>query len=427
MRHNPGVYHCFIRDTWENIRDTTLKEFFKWFPPGVFGTWHQQNKTYTWAEGIGKGTVKFIGMDDPSDAGSLQSRELGGFFIDEPAPAAASGGISELIFDVALSRLRQPEMKWYVAKLATNNPDQTHWTYERFVDPGTDLFRVWQPISPENERNLPANYYQDLRKMWVHNPNLINRFVEGKYGVVMEGKVVTPEWSDEIHLGTGLIPVRGPQLEILWDFGLNPTCIITQVTPQRYWLILDAIVGEDIGVEELISRNVKPLLAAKYRGFKWRHIGDPAGRQREQSSSNRSAVRVLLRQLGGTFRAGPVPIAERLDPLKSVLGKTVVGGRGLVQVDRTFARPVWQALRGGWHYHVSRTGVTSSEPVKDIHSHPGDAMGYGAAILFPLARLLNTKSGKSRPDHATFFGQGPVGPAPFRGRMPPEAQKIGVM
>jgi hypothetical protein len=25
------------------------------------------------------------------------------------------------------------------------------------------------------------------------------------------------------------------------------------------------------------------------------------------------------------------------------------------------------------------------EPAKDIHSHPGDAMGYGAAKLFPIA------------------------------------------
>lgn len=425
VRHNPGASDVFMRDTWENLRSTTLKEFFKWFPPGVFGTWHEQKKTFTWAEGVARGTTEFLGLDDPADAGKLQSREIAGFYVDEPAPAAQSGGISELVFDIALSRLRQPGMNWYAAKLATNNPDETHWTYKRFVDPGTEGFVAWQPTAPENERNLPPDYYATLRRVWSHRPALIERFVEGKYGFLHEGKIVTPQWSDQIHLGIGLIPVRGQKLDLLWDFGLNPTCIITQVTPLGHWLILDAFVGEDIGVQELIVNEVKPTLVAKYKGFRWRHIGDPAGNQREQSSSRRSAVRVVLQELGGTFVAGPKGLSERLEPLRAVLTRTIAG-RGLVQVDRRNAAAVWQALRGGWHYHVSRTGVISADPVKDIHSHPGDAMGYGAATLFRLGRLLPRPGGNSTPKTATFFGAGSaaVTPRPYA-PIPPSGRIIG--
>lgn len=426
VRHNPGAYHAFIRDTWENIRDTTLKEFMKWFTPGVFGLWNESKKTFTWAEGIASGTVTFMGMDDPGDAGKLQSRELGGFFMDEPAPAAQSGGIPEMVFDIGLSRLRQKDMKWYPAKLATNNPDEAHWTYRRFVDPGDPEFKAWQPPIPENERNLPADYYSNLRRMWGHRPDLVARFIEGQYGLTSEGKIVTPNWSDKMHLATGLAPIRGLPLYLLWDFGLNPTCIITQVTPNRHWLILDAMVGEQIGVEELIVAEVKPLLASKYRGYRWSHIGDPNGLMREQSSSKRSAVLTIRKELGGTFRKGPISLAERIDPLNAVLRQTS-GGTGVVQVDRRNARAIWLCLRGGWHYHVSRTGVTSTAPAKDIHSHPGDAMGYGAAVLFPLGRLQSGPSGKSRPSRATFFGDASpsVGPTPHHGVLPRETRTIG--
>jgi len=82
------------------------------------------------------GEVVFIGMDVEADATKLQSRELAGFCIDEPAPAALQGGVSEFIFDTAMTRLRQKGMKWYGAKLAENNPDEGHWTHRRFVEPG---------------------------------------------------------------------------------------------------------------------------------------------------------------------------------------------------------------------------------------------------------------------------------------------------
>lgn len=403
-RHNPGANALIIRDTWENLRATTLQEFFKWFAPGVFGNWNESHKTWTWAEGIGKGTVVFLGLDDPSDASKLQSREAAFIAIDEPAPAAMSGGVSETIFDIGFTRLRQSGMQWYGYKLATNNPDETHWTYKRFVEPGTEGFLVWQPNSPENEKNLPENYYAELRKMLSSNPSLVDRFVEGRYGFQQVGRQVTPEWNDTIHLSTGLAPVRGSDLVLLWDFGLNPTCIITQVTPLRRWLILESFVGEDEGVEELITRQIKSTLAQRYRGFKLRHIGDPNGRMREQSSASRSAVRVIMAELGGPFRPGPKEVSARVEPLRAALRQ-----QGLVLVDRSNAKQVWGALRGGWHYRISNTGVTSTSPEKNIHSHPGDAMGYGAAVLFPMGRLQQPKSAIIRPQSASYFGTTQVG------------------
>ena len=403
-RHNPGARGVAVRDTWENLRRTTLQEFFKWFAPGVMGTWNEDKHLWTWASGVGEGSILWFGMDNPQDAGKLQSLELGYGLIDEAAPAEGLGGVPEMVFDLMLTRMNQPGMNWRTIKMASNNPDETHWTYVRFADPGTPGFKLWQPVSPENEKNLPDGYYGELRKQLAHRPDLIRRFLDGKFGFQQVGKPVTPQFNEEIHLALGLAPIKGPELILCWDFGLNPTCLITQISPSGHWNILEAFVGDGIGVEELIVETIKPVLAARYRGFRWRHVGDPAGNIREQSSSKRSAVRTLRTELGGVFRAGPSTIPERIEPLRAVLSRTI-GGTGLVQVDRRRAKPVWSALRGGWHHKDNGQGVITPEPVKDIHSHPGDAMSYGAAILFPMGRLLTR--GRTKPAQpATFFGGG---------------------
>lgn len=386
-RHNPGAKWALIRDTYENLMGTTWKTFTEWFPIGVYGTWNAQRKTYTWASGIADGEVMFLGMDAEMDATKLMSRELGGFGIDEPAPAVSSGGVDEAIFNMALSRLRQQGMNWYAAKLAENNPDEAHWTYRRFVQPGEPEFALWQPQLPENLHHLPATYYTDLRSNWAGREDLVNRFVDGKFGFQRLGKSVTPGWNDDIHLATGLTPLPRQDVYVLWDFGLNPTAIFTQRTPLGTWLILDSMVGDGIGAEELIDGWAAPLYAERYKPLHCplRHIGDPAGKTPEQSSSKRSAVRVVRQKLKGPFRAGPFRLHERVEPLRAVLAK-LVAGRGLVQVDRQRAFHVWHALRGGWHHKIHPNGVTAPEPLKNIHSHPGDAMGYGAAVLYPMGR-----------------------------------------
>lgn len=423
-RHNPGAMWALIRDTWENMQATTLKTFFEWFPPGIMGEWHATKREFTWASGIAKGSVTFLGMDAPEDASKLMSRELAGIGIDEPAPAAGSVGVDEMIFDIGMSRLRQSDMNWYGAKLAENNPDEAHWTYRRFVSPGTENFRVWQPSRPENEKNLPASYYAELRKLWAHRPDLIRRFVEGDFGFQSIGKAVTPQWNDKIHLAVGLIPVPRVDLQLLWDFGHNPTCIITQKTPMGSWNFLYSFVGDTIGVVELIGDLIKPILRTEFPKYTLRHIGDPAGKTREQTSIMQSAVGFIKRELGGTWRDGPTRTADRVEPLRAVLARNI-NGRGVVQVDREHAGEVWQALRGGWHYNVSRTGLVSGEPFKDKHSHPGDATGYGAAILFPIGKISASGIVVPTPREASYFGSGGFRIGPQRtGVLPKDGSRL---
>ena len=402
---------ALVRDTFENLQKSTMVEFFEWFPDGVFGTYHKGRKLWTWNEEIAHGEVMFIGMDDEKSATKIQSVPLAGFAIDEVSPVAGSAGVSRHVFTTLFQRLRQKGVKYYVGKLAQNNPDESHWTYKEFIDPGEEERRSFQTGVPENLLNLPPGYYESVEKTYKGQEDKIRRFVKGEFGFIKEGAPVTPQWSDSIHLADRLMPIRKRPLHLLWDFGLNATCIISQISPLGHWNILDAFVGEaGTGVLQLINHVVQPRLVDRYAGFYWEHTGDPTGSNREQSDAERSAVKVLKGELGGTWRPGPISIPEREIPLQAILARTVEEGRGVVQVDREHAKAVWHALRGGWHRKVAAGGIVSQTPQKDIHSHPGDCMGYGAARLFPVGRLGKHKARQTEPATASFFS-GPMSPS----------------
>lgn len=454
--HNPGAHGLCVRDTWENLQRTTLEEWFTWFPDGVYGQWVGTQKTWYWdprRTGL-TGQLTFMGAESQSDAQKIASMPLAYFLMDEPAPAGAgsdggigSQGIDEYVFDTAMGQLRQPGMKWYSAKLATNNPDESHWSFRRFVRPGTapnihkphlpmqDLgYRCWQTREPENVKNLPPGYYESMADRWKDRKDLLRRFVEGKFGFQSKGKSITPEWNDELHLARNLEPVKGLKLIMMWDGGHNPTCIITQLTPLGDWLVLDSFVGEGIGMYELIEDVVKPRVLDRYP---WvvnkpaqfiRHTGDPNLETGDQSSTRNTATGVILRELGGVWTPGPIDEAGRIDPLQAVLRKQREG-RGLVLVDAENAEEVWFALRGGWHRHISRAGVVG-HVVKDKHSHPGDCMGYGASLLFPGGKLV----GKRAPVESqvgNYFNRAPGAQSAFigaKGRgivLPNEAKTLG--
>ena len=423
--HNPGARWLFIRDTWENLQQTTQVEFFEWFPPGVCGDYSASKRTFKWKmEGM-SGEVLFRGLDEEKDASKLQSLPLAAFAMDEPAPAAESGGITKLIFTTAMSRLRQKGMNWYTAKLAANNPDESHWTYRTFIDPGTEEYKCHQTREPENLSNLPFNYYENLREAYADRQDLVDRFVEGHYGFQRRGRPVTPSWNDRIHVADAIEPIRSVPLHLLWDFGHTPVCVITQIPPSGHWNVLEALQGEDVGTIEHIRQTVSPRLQERYPGYTWDHTHDPAGDYRDQTTIENTPVRAIREMLGGSCYPGAEAPSAGIDPLNAVLSRVINDGRGVIQVDRRFAKPVWHALRGGWHYSQKTGGVIADKAVKNMSSHPGDAMRYGASRLFPLGALRRKRTvARERTGTRPRYFQGARLGFERPGKIPQEAREL---
>ena len=424
QRHNPGAEHAFIRSTFVDLERTTMKEFMKWFTG--CGRYHAQKRYWKWHPEFGGGGIYWFGLDDEKDVDRLRSMDLGGAFSDEVAPASDDGGLPESAFGMLQGRLRQQGMRWYKFMLATNNPDETHWTYRFFVDPGLDPspredllpdqqpgYKLWKTAAPENLAHLPAGqgYYNRLAKVYerMGRADLVARFVEGKFGFTEKGVGVTAgQWDSEVHLVRGAIPfVEDVPIRAMWDFGHTPTCILSQLTPTGFWTQNYCFVGEREGVAELIEAHVLGVLTAHAPWFSrdgmLMHTGDPNGETSDQSSYRSNAVKTILQLLGGTWAPGPPRLNDRVESARAALRRRT-GTQGFVQVSSTNAQRLYLALRGGWHFPKHRSGVIGSEPVKDMHSHPGDAFGYGGAKWFPTGdpsevarRMREDKDARPRP------------------------------
>ena len=162
----------FVRDTYESIRATTLKSFLELFPPPKFGIWNEQQKTYRLRLPQGqRGEVKFIGLD--GEVGQLQSMDLTGFVIEEPAGGLDEAGqiqpgVPEHVYRSLVTRLSHPPamiLDRVRGLLCGNTGSTAHWTFRVFrpdlPQPNGDTLCVHVP---EEESPVPAEYYEGLTR-----------------------------------------------------------------------------------------------------------------------------------------------------------------------------------------------------------------------------------------------------------------------
>lgn len=397
-----------VRDTWTNLRRT------------VMDTLHEQARhglqIRFFADGseclVGGNRVHlvFLGMDRPESINKLQGLGAGVLWIEEPAPAAdVSGGIPEEVFGVGVTSLRQPNVPHWV-QITMNPPDEDHWimglqgrlrellrTLKLAFDFTIEFFTI-----PPGERVTAADRDRNRVALeLIGRGDLVSRLVQGKVGQIILGEPVIPEFNDDVHVPKfPLVIFPGRQVIRMWDFGLNPSCVWSQVSPGGHWNVLGVKVGTNIGLEQLITSDVTPWEAEYLRPreeFPFRDIHDPAGAQHEQSNSEHSAVRVLVEMLDANPEPGPVPWADRRDALKAVLSR-MIRGRAMVQIDPD-CRSLIRALRGGFHYPKDGLGritknIEAAKRASGIHSHPVDCLGYGAAVLYPTPELVAKRTAR---------------------------------
>ena len=399
-----------VRNTVPELRETTMKSWFDWFPNGSIGYYMSTTKTYHIKQGGIDAEVIFCALDDDSDVKKLLGMELTG------ANLAEFREIPRTIVEALDGRIgRYPRMNeggptwtglwgdsnapeegsyWY-AKMEGLNPDDlkkkqpNDWDIFRqppamleHVEVTGDIKRKYYTLNPDAENlcNLPPGYYENLIK--DKSEDFIRVNVLAQYGRSKGGLPVHPEFDRRIHVAKqSLIPSRELVLLLSADFGMTPALALKQQDAFGRVLTLDDIACFDMGLERAIETKLLPLLKKKYNGgakngeYEIIVTGDPSGESRAQGDET-TCVEIFKdykKWLGKVKMASTnAPVARRAGTDHFLVNKTTPTYLVDPGCDASIA-----ALSGGFMFKKHKDGRHSEEVEKNDHSHIGEANEYG--------------------------------------------------
>lgn len=389
-----------IRNTREQLRDTTIPDFLKWYPDGVAGTYLKTEYKFILKFDDVECEVLFRGLDDSNDVRRLLSLQASFGVLDEFRE------INPTIFEALQGRLgRYPDgmmvphrPEWGVDKKgnpiqgcvtdtgesnalvwgATNPPDMdTFW--ENFLsEPPANAAVFFQPsgLSPEADwvKFLPQDYYDNLAE--GKSEDWIDVYIHAKFGKSLAGKAVFPSFRPDFHVAKGpLRPIRSGEKPLIigMDFGLSPAATINQIDLHGRFLTFASVTSEGMGISRFITEKLRPVLVERFAGLPVMVVGDPAGSQRAQTDE-KSCFDVLRAE---GFRVVPAPsnsIVARISAVEKLLSRQIDSGPGHL-IDPAAVELI-RALRGGYRYKLKKSGEMDANPEKNSHSHVADAHQY---------------------------------------------------
>jgi hypothetical protein len=228
----PGAKIAIVRDTWPNLRDTTMQSWLTWFPVGLCGELHKTTKTFMLRTAGPPSQILFRALDDERDVRNVLSLELAAAALDEPqgGPNTKGGsdpGIDETLYRSLLGRVgRQAGYPLKMLWMVGNPPAPSHWIAKEFrydgegqprnPHPKRCLFLVDQG---ENRANLHPTYYEDLIDLWGRDTPLARRFIFGEW---VEFATTQPFHRDWVrYWGTADEP-EPDRSELVIDAGVDP-------------------------------------------------------------------------------------------------------------------------------------------------------------------------------------------------------------
>lgn len=380
-----------VRNTYPELRDTTIKSYLDWFPPLFFGTYNVQNKTYRLEYEDREIEIIFKALDSPQDVRDLLSLELTGAHVDEARE------IHEDVFKGLLGRVgRFPSVKDtagrnpYIAPpqviLTTNYPSTEHWLYRDFVGAPIEGYAIYQQGQEENKHNLRPNYYEDLERDYANRSDLLRTLVRGEWGVTVRGKLVYPEFRRDFHVSTSpLMPTRPVEVIRGWDnTGLSPAIVLTYINATGQWLIFKEFCFSDTGIMDATEAMILWCNQNLPEGCTYKDYADPAGTTRD---STKMSPADYIRKVGNEYGIG-INLIDGIQTFKtrreSVAGRLtkVINGQPAMLIDPSCTRII-DGFDGGYSYkEIGNSGVYQTEPQKNEYSHIHDAVQYPGTKLF---------------------------------------------
>lgn len=396
----PKTRWCVVRNTYRELLDTTLKTYFYWFPhkeyaestwwgdkynaSGVsFGEYRASDMTFVYqnkVDGVDvEAHIMFRSADDAEAIKKFKSMEIAGYHIDEVIEVPKE---IKLILD---GRCRYPK-GWPrpLSFLTTNPPSERHWVYLDYFNPETKLqgHDGFKQPAGDNAENLPPGYYDRLRAAYANNPDWINRYIEGNWGIQLEGEKVYPEFSTQFHVAQGEYKVN-KHIPIIrgFDFGLTPACVFMQLSPEGILHVFDELQEFNMGIDRFSD---KVIMHSKiyYPDMRFFDFADPAGWSKSQTDE-RTCAEIMIGK-GFSPQMGEITFTKRRECVASYLNK-VTKGIPCFKIYKEKCPILFDGLSGGYHYPKNKDGIVVKEsPVKNEMSHLQDALQYAVSRMYSV-------------------------------------------
>lgn len=417
-----------VRNTADQLRSTTMKTVFDWYPPGSYGTWKATEKTYFFELPLPDGTVVqsewfFVPLDTPDDTRKLLSLEATFAWLNECReikpeivkalttrvgryPSAKDGGCTRrgIIADTNMPdgdswwgyNMKKPPQNWSVHIQPPAVVPLSYYIDRYREDPPEDLrFQDrdgdWWAVNPEadNLANLPRDYY-------VHagtgmDKEFINVYLACEYGVSLAGRAVYETTFNRLkHVASGpsdeLVPIKSQSYPIVIgvDFGRTPAAVFTQLTPSGVLNVLSELTSENMGIRAFTEQLLIPHIAKHYQGCHILLAPDPAGWQRSQVNED-APVDVLKRCGFRLVKPRTNNPLMRVEAVEWFLA-SVVDGRAGFRLNAALCPVLYEGFRGRYRWKESRAGVlvttaaSTPQVVKDFVSHVHDALQYACVV-----------------------------------------------
>ena len=372
-----------VRTTLSQLKMTILLDLLSWFRQFADYKVSEQLVTLKFNDVVAE--IYLIPLEDEEDQKRLLSMQLTGAVINEGIEISV-----DLVSAIAGRCGRYPSKidggpSWHGIICDTNAPiTGSEWwkMIEEETPADWAFFKQPSGLSPEAENleNLPKGYYERL----ALNPNKdwVRRYVECEYGEDPSGTAVFREsFRRSFHVKDRLEPVAGRVILIGQDFGRNPSSLLVQPDHMGRVLVLEEVIGLDIGLETHVSRNLKPALYnQRYAGAMFCAVGDPSGIAKGNFLEENSFD--VLRRLGiPAFPSSSNDIDARLAAVEALLFQQRDGAAALL-IDGSRCPMLVRALNGGYRYGKTKAGQTKPLPDKtNPFSDLADALQYAALVV----------------------------------------------
>ena len=388
-----------VRNTANQLKDTTLRTWFEWVPPGVAGVWKESEKTFFLKFGDVEAEILFRPLDNPDDVRRVLSLELTGCWINEMRE------IPREIVEALQGRLRRYPSRasvksYWSGMIGDTNPpeiDSYHYKVVEHVplndeDPNTlvpcDSFKQPSGLSPEaeNRENLHPDYYTDLAK--GKSDDWVGQYIRGEYAPSLSGVPIFGKFfKQDRHVSSAnLIPYAKLPVIVGLDFGRTPAAVFGQIAMDGHVDLLREAVEFDMGMDRFIKYHLRPILRNMFPDNPLVFIGDPAGVKRNDTDEG-SCMKMLrdeFKSEGATVKGAPTNyIVPRLQAVEKLLGYHP-DGSALLRIDPSM-RWLIEALRSRYRYQLvkNKDADHHDTPEKNKWSHVCDALQYFS--LFALS------------------------------------------